>query len=89
MHISQVKAVYELIYFSTIGWLAVLAFLRLRGSWRWGWVLLCGTILLVGGAARVALGAHWPSDIYGAYLIRLVWTLLLAHFVVRERQEVT
>lgn len=79
---------FALIYFSTIGWLAVLAYHRLTGKARWVSILLCGLILLVGGSARLALGAHWPSDIYGAYLIGLVWTMLLARLVFRERTEI-
>jgi membrane-associated phospholipid phosphatase len=76
---------FALIYFSTFGWLAVLAYHRLTGKVRRVSVLLCGLILLVGGSARVALGAHWPSDIYGAYLIGLVWTMLLMLAVIRRK----
>jgi membrane-associated phospholipid phosphatase len=39
--------------------------------------VLAATALLVGVAARVVPGAHWPSDILGAYLIVLaVWTVI-------------
>jgi membrane-associated phospholipid phosphatase len=37
---------------------------------------VAASALVVGAAARVTLGAHWPSDLLGAYLIALaVWTL--------------
>jgi membrane-associated phospholipid phosphatase len=39
--------------------------------------LVAVMLLVVGLAARVVLGAHWPSDIAGAYLIALAgWTLV-------------
>jgi membrane-associated phospholipid phosphatase len=76
---------FALFYFSTVGYLAMLAFRRLAGKRRWAWLAACGAVLLVGGAARVALGAHWPSDIYGAYLIGFVWTTLLTLLVLRGK----
>jgi undecaprenyl-diphosphatase len=39
--------------------------------------LLATLALVIGLGARVALGAHWPSDILGAYLIALAgWTVV-------------
>lgn len=68
---------FGLLYFSMFGYLAVLALQRLTGRRRLSTVLACGLILVIGGSARVALGAHWPSDIAGAYLIGLTWVMLL------------
>lgn len=68
---------FGLIFFSMFGYLAVLAWQRLTGRRRMGAVLVCCLILVIGGSARVALGAHWPSDIAGAYLIGLTWVTLL------------
>lgn len=49
--------------------------------------ILATVALLVGAAARVTLGAHWPSDIVGAYLIALAgWTIVdIAASVLRRR----
>lgn len=68
---------FGLFYFSLFGLLAILA---LRGGHQPVRLLvagLCILLLLIGGAARVALGAHWPSDILGAFLISATWIGLL------------
>jgi len=44
----------------------------------WGMLLLCGALLL--GFARVFVGAHYPGDIAGAFLIALALTALLWAF---------
>ncbi|HZS09323.1 MAG TPA: phosphatase PAP2 family protein [Blastocatellia bacterium] len=77
---------FALTYGSTVGYLAVLAFYRRAGKLRSGLLLVCGLILLIGGAARVVLGAHWPSDVLGAYLISLVWAALLVQLIHPSRK---
>lgn len=69
---------FGLIFFSTIGWMAVAAWMYLRENLRLGLVLFLAGVLLIGLAARVTLGAHWPSDVLGAYLIGLAFTTTLA-----------
>ncbi len=68
---------FGLIFFATIGYLAVLAHQQLTQTRRWIVMVICATLLLLGGGARIALGAHWLSDIYGAYAIGFVWTKFL------------
>lgn len=68
---------FGLIFFSTIGYLAVLAHHQFIKLTRWIIVAICVGLLVMGGCARVALGAHWLSDIYGAYAIGFTWTQLL------------
>lgn len=74
---------HALIYFSLFGSVAILAWHRLGSRARIISLVLCSGILLLGGVARVALGAHWPSDILGGWLISLVWTLLLVRVLVK------
>jgi undecaprenyl-diphosphatase len=70
-----------LTYASTFGFVAVLA-ANVRSVFPRGAVVtLCCAALVVGGAARIALGAHWPSDIILSYLIALLWASLLIRFV--------
>jgi membrane-associated phospholipid phosphatase len=69
---------FGLIFFSTIGWMATATWLYLRGNVRWVAVSLLSALLLIGLMARVTLGAHWPSDVLGAYLIGLAFTSMLA-----------
>jgi membrane-associated phospholipid phosphatase len=39
--------------------------------------ILVAAILLLGACARIVLGAHWPSDLWVAYLIGLFWIEIL------------
>jgi undecaprenyl-diphosphatase len=60
-------------------WLPILVWAWRRRATAPGLVLAVVAILslIVGAAARVTLGAHWPSDIAGAYLVSLaVWTVV-------------
>ena len=50
---------------------------------RWPLLVAFGGIVLLVGVARVYLGAHWPSDIVGGYL--LGWSVLMAGIVVYRR----
>jgi undecaprenyl-diphosphatase len=40
-------------------------------------LLLAAALALSVGAARVMLGASWPSDVIGGWALGIVWTLLL------------
>lgn len=62
-----------LVYVATFGYLGILAALELRGLPRLLIPLGALLVLLACAAARLVLGAHWPSDLWVAYLMGLVW----------------
>lgn len=74
-------SVFALTYASTIGFLAILFIRKGSGALQTGVVVACCALLLIGGAGRIVLGAHWPSDVGLSYLIGLLWACLLVRFV--------
>ena len=69
-----------LVFAATFGFLAILAAVKSSG-WRRACLLLgCGALLILGGAARIALGAHWPSDVLISYYLGLLWSACLIRF---------
>lgn len=65
----------------TIGAVGLLALMRKRAPYRWPVVVICFGFLLAGCAARVAAGAHWPSDVLLTSLLCLVWIWAAARVV--------
>jgi membrane-associated phospholipid phosphatase len=57
----------------TFGAVAVLAALRRKAPARWPIFAAASIMLVLGCAARVALGAHWPSDVVLTAVICLAW----------------
>jgi membrane-associated phospholipid phosphatase len=78
---SSFPSLFALRYAATFGFLAVLGARKSAGAWRSVLLTVCGALLLLGWVARVALGAHWPSDVALSYLIGLLWASLLVHFI--------
>ncbi len=76
-------SLFALRYAATFGFLAVLAARRSSGARRTGLLLGCGALLLLGWFARVALAAHWPSDVIISYYLGLLWAAFLLRFAPR------
>jgi membrane-associated phospholipid phosphatase len=66
---------------ATFGTVATLAALRRKAPGRWPLLAAASIMLLLVCAARVALGAHWPSDVILTTLICLSWIWAASRFV--------
>ncbi len=59
---------------SLYGFLLYIAFTQLKVSvWRNYIIGICILVMILMGLSRIYLGAHWLSDVLGAYLIGFVW----------------
>jgi membrane-associated phospholipid phosphatase len=73
-------SLFALRYAASFGFLAVLALRKTSGALRPVLVTICGALLLLGFVARVALAAHWPSDVIISYYLGLLWAAVLIRF---------
>jgi membrane-associated phospholipid phosphatase len=78
---SAFPSIFAFNFMATVGFLAILAAVRASGNLRWPLFVLCTSLLVIGGTARIDLAAHWPSDVAISYLIGLLWVTLLIRFV--------
>jgi membrane-associated phospholipid phosphatase len=77
---SSFPSLFALRYAATFGFLAVLVIEKTAGARRSVLVTVCGAILILGFVARVALAAHWPSDLLVSYYLGLLWAAFLLRF---------
>jgi membrane-associated phospholipid phosphatase len=74
---SSCPSLFALRYAATFGFLALMAARKSSGGLRLALLLACGAVLLLGFLARVALGAHWPSDVIISYYLGFLWAAAL------------
>lgn len=77
---TSFPSVFALVYASTFGFMAIVFARKASGPLRVCVVVICCVFLLVGFAARISLGAHWPSDMIVSYLIGVLWAAFLIRF---------
>jgi membrane-associated phospholipid phosphatase len=65
------------VYAATFGYVGLIAARRSRGASSIVIPTIAAAALILGACARLVLGAHWPSDIWVAYLMGLFWIELL------------
>ena len=68
----------------TFGALGILALVRKDAPMRQPVMWISFAMVLVGCLARVALGAHWPSDVLLTAMICMVWIWAAARVVLRN-----
>lgn len=69
-----------LFFIGVYGFLLFLAFTRLKqGLLRIFLIILCLLLLFLIGISRIYLGAHWLTDVLGAYLIGGAWIYLIIY----------
>ena len=77
---SSFPSLFALRYAATFGFLAVLVTEKTSGALRPVLLTVCGALLMLGFVARVALAAHWPSDVIISYYLGLLWAAFLLRF---------
>jgi membrane-associated phospholipid phosphatase len=65
---------------AAFGYLAVLSAWKRSGTLRTILLNVCVVLLIVGWVARIALAAHWPSDVIISYYLGLLWAAFLIRF---------
>lgn len=68
---------------ATFGVVAMLAALRRKAPARWPLLAGASIMLVLVSVARVALGAHWPSDVMLTSVICLAWIWAAGRAVLR------
>ena len=68
-------------YVTMYGLLFYLTYVLMPRSWlRTTLLIIFGLLISLVGVSRMYLGAHWASDVVGAYLFGSVWLLLIIDF---------
>lgn len=77
-HFESFPSGHVVFFVEFFGFLLFLALVLLkRGPLRHALRIVPGLLIVLAGVSRVYLGAHWPSDVVGAYLAGGIWLMLM------------
>lgn len=77
-HFESFPSGHVVFFVEFFGFLLFLALVLLkRGPLRHASLIVPGLLIALVGVSRVYLGAHWPSDVVGAYLAGGIWLMLM------------
>jgi undecaprenyl-diphosphatase len=68
--------------FLVFGFLAFLALHYVSDPWKWPLVIALIALIFLVGVSRIYLGAHFPSDVLGGWLLAAIVLFVVIKFVV-------
>ncbi|MGI8419099.1 MAG: phosphatase PAP2 family protein [Candidatus Levyibacteriota bacterium] len=82
-HVGQTSfpSGHVMFYLAFFGYFWFLSYTMLKKSWlKYCLLFILTAVIILIAPSRIYLGAHWASDVFGAYLFSNIWLLLVVEF---------